>query len=67
MIFHLFLMLVGIALFFFEKNEPGVLQKKHIHKDKEANLVGRVLELIEGRMFHRIEEMRGKYCFECLL
>mmetsp|Transcript_18213 Transcript_18213/g.17332 ORF Transcript_18213/g.17332 Transcript_18213/m.17332 type:complete len:225 (+) Transcript_18213:1088-1762(+) len=67
MIFNLSLIFIGISLCFFEKAEPGFLPKKNLFSDKDSNLIGKVLELIDGRMLHRIEEMRNKYCFDCLI
>ena len=58
MIFHLCLIIIGVILFFFEKAEPGNLPKMHIQKDKDTNLIGRILDLLEQKQFHRLEEMR---------
>jgi hypothetical protein len=47
MLFHLAIIIVGVALFFFEKADSGFLNKKHILKDKAFNLIGYVLDIVE--------------------
>jgi hypothetical protein len=49
MIFHLSLIFIAITIFFFEKAGPGVINKKNISKDKDSNLVGKILDLIESK------------------
>lgn len=67
MLFHLFLIFIAISAFFFFKAETGAIEKKHISKDKDSNLVGQLLFLMENKQLHKIEELGHRYCYECLI
>lgn len=67
MAFHLTLIFIGVNLFFLMKADSGKLQKKHITKDRNNSLIGYMLELVDSRQFHKIEEMNNKYCYDCLI
>lgn len=49
MMFHLMLILIGLNLFFFMRADSSILNKKHISKDKDHNLIGNIMDLIESR------------------
>jgi hypothetical protein len=36
-----------VTLFFFNKDEPGTLPTKSLYNDKDSNVIGKVLGIIE--------------------
>ena len=40
MIFHLVLILLSVNIFFFYRASSGAIEKKHINKDRDSNLIG---------------------------
>ena len=66
MLFHLICIMLGLALFFFIKSDVGYVDKKNILKDKESNVIGHIVDMMDSRMFEKIEEKQESYCFECL-
>ena len=63
------LALSGYLLFLFLKLPEGEVEKQDIYKDKGVNAIGRILDYIENRNFHKIEECQSqkKICYECLI
>eukprot|EP00347_Sterkiella_histriomuscorum_P014358 403361177 len=67
MLFHLVLLFQALNLCFFYRAGTSAIEKKHIHRDRDQNLVGQLLYLMEARQLHKIEEMSKRYCYECLI
>ena len=56
-----------IDLFFFLRESTGKIEKMDIMKDRENNLIGQILYLIEERQLHKIEELSKRFCYDCLI
>jgi len=67
MIFHIQLILLTISAIILYRSSPGYHPQKHLLKDRNSNLVGRLLDWISKGEFFKIEESQDSYCFECLL
>lgn len=47
MIFNLTLIIICITLFLFEKADSSFIKKRSIIKDKDINLISKILNIIE--------------------
>lgn len=49
MLFHVALIAIIGILFLFFKSETGYVTKQHISKNRDTNLIGQILEMVENR------------------
>ncbi|CDW85580.1 ankyrin repeat protein [Stylonychia lemnae] len=57
MIFHMTLLILFINILVVYKSGSGFIEKKNLNRDRDSNLVGQLLFLMEQHQFHKIDEL----------
>ena len=64
---HLNSILLIFALVTFDRSDAGSIEKEHISKNLDTNVIGQMLYLMEERQLGKIEELSDRFCFDCLV